>query len=73
MAQYIKIDVAKSPIVLLDGGKRNKFVLFEDASSISSEKIVAFAESVSSGDAKEYKMDEAVEYVAAEAAPEEEL
>jgi hypothetical protein len=79
LAQYIKIDVAKSPIVLLDGAKRTKFVLLEDASSISSEKIVAFAESVSAGEAKEYKMDEAVSYVesaeteAEEIAPEEEL
>jgi len=48
-------------------------VLFEGASGITSEKIVAFAESVASGVAQEYKMDEEVTYEAGEAAPEEEL
>jgi len=57
----------------LDGKKRAKFVLFEGASGITSEKIVAFAESVASGVAQEYKMDEEVTYEAGEAAPEEEL
>lgn len=71
LANYIKIDFNKSPIIVIDGGKRVKFVLAKAPLEISSEDIVNFVESVENGKAREYKIDEQVTYE--EAATEEEL
>jgi len=52
LAEYIKIDVARSPIVFLDGGKRSKHILAVTAPFLTAEKIIAFAESIESGTAQ---------------------
>lgn len=62
LAQYIKIDFNKSPIVLIDGAKRTKYVLTKAPLDITSADIIAFVGSVENGSAKEYKVDEKVEY-----------
>jgi hypothetical protein len=73
LAQYIKIDVHKSPIIVIDGSKRVKYVLTANPVDIDSDDIVAFVESVENGSAKEYKVDEQVTYEDAKPAAEEEL
>jgi hypothetical protein len=60
LAQYIKIDVTKSPIVFIDGGKRTKFVFSKNPEAITVEDVTGFAEAVAAGRAKEYKIDEEV-------------
>ena len=65
LAQYIKIDVTKSPIVLIDGGKRTKFVFSKSPEDITADDIIGFAEAVEAGRAKEYKIDEEVKAVEA--------
>ena len=67
LAQYIKIDVNKSPVIVIDGSKRVKYVLSQAALDIESDDILAFVESVENCSAKEYKVDEQVVYE--EAAP----
>ena len=73
MAQYVKIDVHKSAIVLIDGAKRVKYVLTANPVDLDSTAIVAFVESVENGSAKEYKIDEQVTYEDVKPATEEEL
>jgi len=48
--------------VVVDGGKRTKFVLETNVADITSEQIVSFVEGVESGTGKEYKFDEEVTY-----------
>lgn len=62
MSNYIKIITNKSPIVVIDGGKRVKYVLSGKPADINADEIVSFVESVSAGKAKEYKIDEEVVY-----------
>lgn len=62
MANYIKIATPKSPVVIIDGGKRLKYVLQGSPSEMTSDQIVKFVESFETGNAKEYKMDEEVVY-----------
>ena len=62
LANYIKIITEKSPIVLIDGGKRTKFVLSGKAEDLDAETIVSFVMDVEAGKAKEYKIDEEIEY-----------
>ncbi len=64
--------MSKSPIVIIDGGKRTKNVLAADPVDITSADIVSFVESYSNGQTKEYKIDEQVTYEET-AAVEEEL
>ena len=47
---------------MIDGAKRIKYVLSKAALDITSADIVAFVGSVENGSAKEYKVDEKVEY-----------
>jgi hypothetical protein len=47
---------------VIDGGKRVKYVLAGKPSEITADEIVSFVESVTSGKAKEYKIDEEVVY-----------
>jgi len=47
---------------VIDGGKRVKYVLSGKPSDITSDDIVAFVDSITSGKAKEYKIDEEVVY-----------
>ena len=49
-------------MVIIDGGKRLKYVLQANPSEITSDHIVQFVESFEVGNAKEYKMDEEVVY-----------
>lgn len=70
LANYIKIDFNKSPIVIIDGAARTKNVLSGNPKEITSEQIVSFLESVESGSAKQYGLDEEVK-VEEEAAVEE--
>ena len=58
MSNYIKIITDKSPIVVIDGGKRLKYVLSGKSSDIDTDSIVSFLENVTSGKSKEYKIDE---------------
>ncbi len=62
MAQYTKVDVHKSPIIVIDGSKRVKYVLNTNPVDIDSDDIIAFVESVENGSAKYYKIDERVTY-----------
>lgn len=62
LANYIKIATPKSPVVIIDGGKRLKYVLQGSPSEMTSDQIVKFVESFETGNAKEYKMDEEVVY-----------
>ena len=47
---------------MIDGGKRVKYVLSAKPSDITADEIVSFVDSVTSGKAKEYKIDEEVVY-----------
>jgi len=58
LANYIKIITEKSPIVVVDGGKRVKFVLSGNAADIEAGTIVSFVNDVLTGKSKEYKIDE---------------
>jgi len=62
--------VTKSPIIIIDGGKRIKFVLIKNPEDITAKDISNWVESVQNGSEKEYKIDEQVTY---EAVVEEEL
>ena len=57
LANYIKISTEKSPIVIIDGGKRNKFVLTGNAADLTADSIVSFVSDAVSGNSKEYKLD----------------
>jgi hypothetical protein len=57
--------------VVIDGAKRVKYVLIANPVDLTSADIVAFVESVDSGSAKEYKVDEQITYT--ETAANEEL
>jgi hypothetical protein len=48
--------------VVIDGGKRTKFVLSGKAEELDAETIVSFVGEVEAGRAKEYKIDEEVVY-----------
>ena len=45
LANYIKIATPKSPVVIIDGGKRVKFVMQANPVDVTSEQIVKFVES----------------------------
>ena len=62
LANYIKIQAAKSPIVIIDGGKRSKQVLFSAPADITSDNIIAFVEKFNNGNGNEYKLDEEITY-----------
>lgn len=47
---------------MIDGAKRTKYVLTKAPLDITSADIIAFVGSVENGSAKEYKVDEKVEY-----------
>ena len=48
--------------MIIDGGKRAKFVLQVSPAKLNSEQIVYFVQNFENGNAKEYKMDEEVVY-----------
>jgi hypothetical protein len=50
--------VSKSPIIVIDGGKRTKSVLVSDPVDITAADIVSFVDSYYNGQTKEYKIDE---------------
>lgn len=52
----------KSPVIIIDGGKRTKYVLEGQAADLTADQIVIFVEDCLNGKAKEYKMDEEVVY-----------
>ena len=62
LANYIKIATPKSPVVIIDGGKRVKFVMQANPVDVTSEQIVKFVEDFEKGELKEYKIDEEVVY-----------
>lgn len=62
LANYIKIQADKSPIVIVDGGKRAKHVLFGSPADITSQQIIEFVEKFNNGQAKEFKLDEEIVY-----------
>lgn len=62
LANYIKVIAEKSPLVVIDGGKRVKYILEASPADLSSEQIIAFAESFITGTGHEYKIDEEVVY-----------
>jgi len=47
---------------VVDGGKRVKLVLEDNAADITTEQIIAFVEGVENGTGKEYKVDEEITY-----------
>jgi hypothetical protein len=63
--------VSKSPIIVIDGGKRTKNVLVSDPVDITAADIVSFVDSYYNGQAKEYKIDEQVAYEETPAVEEE--
>ena len=60
LANYIKIDFNKSPIVVIDGANRSKNVLSANPNELDSAQIIAFLEEVQGGNAKKYGLDEEV-------------
>jgi hypothetical protein len=54
--------VSKSPIIVIDGGKRTKSVLVSDPVDITAADIVSFVDSYYNGQTKEYTIDEQVTY-----------
>jgi hypothetical protein len=49
-------------VVVIDGAKRVKYVLAQAPLDVDSEDILAFVASIENGSAKEYKIDEQVNY-----------
>jgi hypothetical protein len=49
-------------VVIIDGGRRIKFVLNSNPADITSQQIVDFVETYESGNGKHYKLDEQVVY-----------
>lgn len=58
-------------MIVIDGGKRVKYVHIASPVDVDSDDILAFVESVESGSAKEYKIDEQVVYEETKATEEE--
>jgi hypothetical protein len=67
----VKIDFHKSAIIVIDGSKRVKYVQIASPVDVDSESIIAFVESIENGTAKEYKIDEQVNYEEVPAVEEE--
>ena len=54
----MKVNVEKSPIVILSGEKRSKSVYFGNSADLTAESIVSFLQKYEDGKVKSYKMDE---------------